>query len=250
MIFRLLLQLLVRRQLVFPVLLRPPQATPMPLGGVIPTSARDQCRTFDRSPSEMPPDSRPSIICPRSASLRIPKSSSDTNPSDRRAPSTAAGSLTRMESSFAGRPACSASAEVERTATTNARVDRPILPYKCRRTTTCTQGDLLDYLPATLLVKKLLMVRYFNEATTWHEITQSTANVQLLHTQSRELTQLRFGLAAALNRMAAPHRAAPATRAKADGQFFSPANAAQRIEDLIARRIRRTTWTTQVSSLI
>jgi hypothetical protein len=68
-----------------------------------------------------------------------------------------------MESSLAGRPACSASAEVERTATTNARVGR---------TTTCTQGDLLDYLPATLLVKELLMVRYFNEATTWHEITQ------------------------------------------------------------------------------
>ena len=60
--------------------------------------------------------------------------------------------------------------------------------------------------------------------------------------------QLRFGLAAALNRMAAPHRAALATRGtKADGQFFSPANAAQRIEDLLAHGVRRITWATQVS---
>ena len=55
---------------------------------------------------------------------------------------------------------------------------------------------------------------------------------------------------------AAPHRAAPeARRAKLqkleglrqDGQRISPANAAQRIEDLLACRIRRITWATQVS---
>ena len=55
---------------------------------------------------------------------------------------------------------------------------------------------------------------------------------------------------------AAPHRAAPeARRAKLqkleglrqDGQRISPANATQRIEDLIARRIKRITWATQVS---
>ena len=58
---------------------------------------------------------------------------------------------------------------------------------------------------------------------------------------------------------AAPHRAAPeASRAKEgklqkleglrqDGQRISPANAAQRIEDLLACMIRRITWATQVS---
>ena len=39
--------------------------------------------------------------------------------------------------------------------------------------------------PCYAACQKLLMVRYFNEATTWHEITQSTANVQLLHKQSK-----------------------------------------------------------------
>ena len=42
----------------------------------------------------------------------------------------------------------------------------------------------------------------------------------LLRPASRELTQLRFGLAAAIKLTATPHRAVPTTRAKADGQIF------------------------------
>jgi hypothetical protein len=85
---------------------------PVLLFGVITHQRAEVVPQFRPIPKRDAAGIRPSIICPHSTLLRIPKYSSDAKPSNCKAPTTAPGSLTRMESSFASRLACSAPATV------------------------------------------------------------------------------------------------------------------------------------------